>query len=85
MTSHLHFKSFFLIDREDKTDIIPVPAIFGTFIVFFLAVFFKIVNCETVKLAKFQRFFLFQIKQLLADLWYNMVAHTISTTPRKEL
>ena len=31
----------FFIDREGKTDIIPIPAVFGIFIVFFLAVFFK--------------------------------------------
>ena len=34
-------KHILLIDRKGKTDIIPVPAVFGIFIVFFLAVFFK--------------------------------------------
>ena len=32
-------KHILIIDREGKTDIIPVPAEFGIFIVFFLAVF----------------------------------------------
>ena len=42
-------------------------------------------NCEIAKQAKFQRFFLLKIEQLLNDLWYNIVANTISTTSRKEL
>ena len=34
-------KHILLIDRKGETDIIPVPAVFRIFIVFFLAVFFK--------------------------------------------
>ena len=34
-------KHILIIDRKGKTDIVPVPAKFGIFIVFFLAVFFK--------------------------------------------
>ena len=41
MEDIVSYKRIFLIDREGKTDIIPVPAVFCVFIVFFLAVFFK--------------------------------------------
>ena len=41
MEDIVSYKRIFLIDREDKTDIIPIPAVFCVFIVFFLAVFFK--------------------------------------------
>ncbi len=34
-------KHILLIDRKGETDIIPVPAVFRIFIVFFLAVFLR--------------------------------------------
>lgn len=43
----------------------------------------NIVNCETPKSAKFQRFLLLKTEQLLTDLWYNKVDHTIYTTSSK--
>ena len=41
MEDIISYKRIFFIDWEGKTDIIPVPAEFGIFIVFFLAIFLK--------------------------------------------